>query len=99
MIWITHNLQQALTIGHYTWVMMNGELVETGKVLYSMHQQIHVLPSLYRGKQMTYTALSLTLIFVCIPLLLSKILKLDLEKIRSLQHYAPSFNCLLSAIY
>lgn len=31
MIWITHNLQQALTIGHYTWVMMNGELVETGK--------------------------------------------------------------------
>ncbi|MCS5503912.1 iron export ABC transporter permease subunit FetB [Lysinibacillus sp. A4] len=29
---------------------------------------------------MTYTALSLTLIFVCIPLLLSKILKLDLEK-------------------
>jgi len=31
MIWITHNLQQALTIGHYTWVMMNGELIETGK--------------------------------------------------------------------
>jgi len=24
-------LQQALTIGHYTWVMMDGELVETGK--------------------------------------------------------------------
>ncbi|MGE7916267.1 phosphate ABC transporter ATP-binding protein [Lysinibacillus xylanilyticus] len=31
MIWITHNLQQALTIGHYTWVMMDGELIETGK--------------------------------------------------------------------
>lgn len=29
---------------------------------------------------MTYTALSLTLIFVCIPLLLSKTLKLGLEK-------------------
>jgi len=31
MIWITHNLQQALTIGHFTWVMMDGELIETGK--------------------------------------------------------------------
>lgn len=31
IIWITHNLQQALTIGHYTWVMMNGELIETGE--------------------------------------------------------------------
>ncbi|MFJ7409063.1 MULTISPECIES: phosphate ABC transporter ATP-binding protein [unclassified Lysinibacillus] len=31
IIWITHNLQQALTIGHYTWVMMGGELIETGE--------------------------------------------------------------------
>jgi len=31
IIWITHNLQQALTIGHYTWVMMDGELIETGQ--------------------------------------------------------------------
>ncbi|MGE6517211.1 phosphate ABC transporter ATP-binding protein [Lysinibacillus sphaericus] len=31
MIWITHNLHQALTIGHYTWVMMDGELIETGQ--------------------------------------------------------------------
>ncbi|HEY2420266.1 MAG TPA: phosphate ABC transporter ATP-binding protein [Neobacillus sp.] len=31
IIWITHNLQQALTVGHYTWVMMNGEVIETGK--------------------------------------------------------------------
>ncbi|MRG85735.1 ABC transporter ATP-binding protein [Salinibacillus xinjiangensis] len=30
MIWITHNLEQALTIGDYTWVMMEGEVVETG---------------------------------------------------------------------
>ncbi|GGB34204.1 ATP-binding cassette domain-containing protein [Virgibacillus dakarensis] len=30
IIWITHNLEQALTIGKYTWVMMNGELIETG---------------------------------------------------------------------
>jgi len=31
IVWITHNLQQAIDIGHYTWVMMNGELIETGK--------------------------------------------------------------------
>ncbi|WP_096270780.1 ABC transporter ATP-binding protein [Paucisalibacillus globulus] len=30
MIWITHNLDQALRIGHCTWVMMNGELIESG---------------------------------------------------------------------
>ncbi|PPA70954.1 phosphate ABC transporter ATP-binding protein [Jeotgalibacillus proteolyticus] len=31
IIWITHNLQQALTIGNYTWVMMDGEVIETGE--------------------------------------------------------------------
>ena len=31
IIWITHNLQQALSVGDYTWVMMNGEVVETGE--------------------------------------------------------------------
>lgn len=31
IIWITHNLQQALEIGDYTWVMMDGEVIETGK--------------------------------------------------------------------
>lgn len=30
MIWITHNLEQAERIGHYTWVMMEGKLVEQG---------------------------------------------------------------------
>lgn len=30
IIWITHNLEQAIRIGHDTWVMMQGELVETG---------------------------------------------------------------------
>ncbi|MEQ6388093.1 phosphate ABC transporter ATP-binding protein [Bacillaceae bacterium S4-13-58] len=29
--WITHNLDQARSIGDYTWVMMNGELIETGE--------------------------------------------------------------------
>jgi putative ABC transport system ATP-binding protein len=31
IIWITHNLQQAIQVGDYTWVMMDGEVVETGE--------------------------------------------------------------------
>ncbi|WP_449540331.1 ABC transporter ATP-binding protein [Ferdinandcohnia sp. Marseille-Q9671] len=31
IIWITHNLQQAIDIGHYVWVLMEGEVIETGK--------------------------------------------------------------------
>ncbi|KIL49277.1 phosphate ABC transporter ATP-binding protein [Jeotgalibacillus soli] len=31
MIWITHNLQQAFNVGDYTWVMMDGELIEAGE--------------------------------------------------------------------
>lgn len=31
IVWITHNLDQALTIGDYSWVMMAGEVLETGK--------------------------------------------------------------------
>ncbi|WP_042419680.1 phosphate ABC transporter ATP-binding protein [Geomicrobium sp. JCM 19038] len=30
VIWITHHLDQALQIGAYTWVMIDGELVESG---------------------------------------------------------------------
>ncbi len=31
MVWITHNLEQARTIGHYTWVMIRGKVAETGE--------------------------------------------------------------------
>ena len=31
IIWITHNLEQALTIGDYTWVVMDGKIIETGE--------------------------------------------------------------------
>ncbi|GAA0614061.1 phosphate ABC transporter ATP-binding protein [Virgibacillus siamensis] len=31
VIWITHNLEQALTIGTYTWVMIGGRLMESGE--------------------------------------------------------------------
>jgi putative ABC transport system ATP-binding protein len=31
IIWITHNLEQALGVGTYSWVMMAGEVIEAGK--------------------------------------------------------------------
>lgn len=31
IIWITHNLEQATAIGDYTWVMIDGKLMETGE--------------------------------------------------------------------
>ncbi|QTM99097.1 ATP-binding cassette domain-containing protein [Sediminibacillus dalangtanensis] len=31
IVWITHNLQQARSLGDYTWVMIEGEVVETGE--------------------------------------------------------------------
>ncbi|GKV56369.1 putative ABC transporter ATP-binding protein YjkB [Sporosarcina sp. NCCP-2222] len=30
VIWITHNLEQAMRVSDYLWVMMNGQVVETG---------------------------------------------------------------------
>ncbi|WP_203249020.1 ABC transporter ATP-binding protein [Sporosarcina beigongshangi] len=30
IIWITHNLEQALSIGDYTWVLREGQIVEAG---------------------------------------------------------------------
>lgn len=31
IVWITHNLEQALSIGEYTWVMIGGMLMESGE--------------------------------------------------------------------
>lgn len=31
IIWITHNLKQAITIGEYSWVMIEGEVIESGE--------------------------------------------------------------------
>ncbi|HHY73747.1 MAG TPA: phosphate ABC transporter ATP-binding protein [Bacillus bacterium] len=31
IVWITHNLEQALDVGNYSWVMMEGVVVEMGK--------------------------------------------------------------------
>jgi putative ABC transport system ATP-binding protein len=32
IVWITHSIDQALNIGDFAWVLMNGELVESGEV-------------------------------------------------------------------
>lgn len=37
IVWITHNIQQAMTIGQYTWVMMDGELVQQGDSSILLH--------------------------------------------------------------
>ena len=31
IIWITHNLEQALSIGDYTWVLRDGQVIEAGE--------------------------------------------------------------------
>lgn len=31
IIWITHNIEQAIRIGNYTWIMMEGQLLESGE--------------------------------------------------------------------
>lgn len=31
IIWITHNIEQAIEISDYTWVMIDGQLIETGE--------------------------------------------------------------------
>lgn len=31
IVWITHNIEQARRIGDFTWIMMNGQLLESGE--------------------------------------------------------------------
>lgn len=31
IIWITHNIEQAKRVGDYTWIMMDGQLIESGE--------------------------------------------------------------------
>ncbi|WP_010529581.1 phosphate ABC transporter ATP-binding protein [Lentibacillus jeotgali] len=50
ILWITHNLQQALSIGHYTWVMMDGELVETGESNFLRNPQNDRVKQFVRGE-------------------------------------------------
>ncbi len=48
--WITHDLQQALTIGDYTWVMMDGEVVETGESNFLIEPQSERVKQFVEGE-------------------------------------------------
>ncbi|HLR63724.1 MAG TPA: phosphate ABC transporter ATP-binding protein [Lentibacillus sp.] len=50
ILWITHNLQQALSIGNYTWVMMDGELIETGESSFLRNPQNDRVKQFVRGE-------------------------------------------------
>ncbi|QKY71440.1 phosphate ABC transporter ATP-binding protein [Lentibacillus sp. CBA3610] len=50
ILWITHNLQQALSIGDYTWVMMDGEVVETGESSFLRNPQNDRVKQFVRGE-------------------------------------------------
>lgn len=49
VIWITHNLEQAISIGDYTWVMMNGEVIETGESHLLLHPKDERVQRFVRG--------------------------------------------------
>lgn len=45
IVWITHNIEQAKRIGDFTWVMMEGNLLETGEssiLSTSMNEQVQL---------------------------------------------------------
>ncbi|TFJ92638.1 phosphate ABC transporter ATP-binding protein [Lentibacillus salicampi] len=50
IVWITHNLQQALSIGDDTWVMMDGEVVETGESSFLRNPQNDRVKQFVRGE-------------------------------------------------
>ena len=62
--------------------MMDGELIESGESSLFEHSTNKRIQQFVEGKaqNMTYTSFALTLAFVLIPLVLSKTLKLGLEK-------------------
>lgn len=48
--WITHNLDQALHIGDYTWVMMNGKLIESGSTELLKNPTDHRVQEFVKGE-------------------------------------------------
>ncbi|SFE24917.1 phosphate ABC transporter ATP-binding protein, PhoT family [Lentibacillus persicus] len=50
ILWITHSLQQAMEIGHQTWVMMDGELVEEGESSFLKDPQHERVKQFVRGE-------------------------------------------------
>lgn len=52
IIWITHNLKQALNVGHFTWVMMNGELVESGDTSLLLNPKSERVREFIKGEEL-----------------------------------------------
>ncbi|ALX49084.1 phosphate ABC transporter ATP-binding protein [Lentibacillus amyloliquefaciens] len=50
ILWITHSLQQAMEIGDDTWVMMDGELAESGKSSFLKKPQNEQVKQFVRGE-------------------------------------------------
>lgn len=50
IIWITHNLQQAKDIGDFIWVMMKGQLVESGDKSIFDHTKNSKVQQFFEGK-------------------------------------------------
>lgn len=50
IVWITHNLVQARAIGDYSWVLMNGELKESGKSDFLNNPQNEDVKRFIRGE-------------------------------------------------
>lgn len=50
IIWITHNLQQAKDIGDFIWVMMKGQLVESGDKSIFEHTKNSKVQQFFEGK-------------------------------------------------
>lgn len=49
IIWITHNLEQALHVGHDTWVMIDGQLIEAGPSSLLENPQQHATKQFLAG--------------------------------------------------
>jgi putative ABC transport system ATP-binding protein len=49
VVWITHNLDQAVSIGDYSWVMMGGEVVEIGESEILQHPKDERIQRFVRG--------------------------------------------------
>lgn len=49
IIWITHNLEQAIKIGHYSWVMMDGRVIETGESAILTHPKKELVKRFVQG--------------------------------------------------
>lgn len=51
ILWITHNIEQALHVGDYTWVMMNGELVEAGEISLLREPKTEAVRQFVKGEE------------------------------------------------